>query len=204
MSETTHAGKGRVTIDRRELIYQGFVTFEKMTLTHPTRDGGSLTVVREVHDHGSGVAVLPVDEDRKTVLLVRQFRVPAYLDDNDGHIVEACAGLIDPGDDDLENTVRREAAEELGYAVHDLEQVGSVYSSPGIITETMTMFLGRYSPDDRLHDGGGLEHEGEDIEVLEWTCQELRDAVASGAIRCAKTLILAQALMMRRPKLFET
>ena len=193
---------GAVRIEDREVVYQGFVTFERMTVTHPARDGSELTVVREVHDHGSGIGVLPVDARRRTVLLVRQFRVPVYLDDGDGHLVEVCAGLADDDDPDLETTARREAAEELGYDVTYLSRVGHAYSSPGIMTETMTLFLAEYDEDSRLHEGGGIAHEGEDIEVLEWTCDQLRRAVVSGQIRDAKTIILAQALMLHRPELF--
>ncbi|MCW2308057.1 NUDIX domain-containing protein [Rhodobium gokarnense] len=191
-----------VRIEDREVVYRGFVTFERMTVTHPARDGSELTVVREVHDHGSGVCVLPVDPRRRTVLLVRQFRVPVYLDDADGHLVEVCAGLTDEGDADPETTARREAAEELGYDVTYLSRVGYVYSSPGIITEKMVLFLAEYGEDSQIHEGGGLAHEGEDIEVLEWTCDQLRQAVVSCQIRDAKTVILAQALMLHRPELF--
>lgn len=201
METSTDNESDAARIDERELLHKGFVSLERMTVTHPARDGASMTVVREIHDHGSGIAVLPVDEDRRTVLLVRQFRVPVFLDDGDGHLVEACAGLIEDGED-VEATVVREAAEELGYRVRDLEKVGSVYSSPGIVTERMTTYLAGYRPGDRLHDGGGLAHEGEDIEVLEWSCDALRDAVLTGKIRDSKLLVLAQALMLQRPELF--
>jgi len=202
MSAPAKPDEKAVTIDKREVVYKGFVTFERMTITHPTRDGGSLTVVREVHDHGSGVAVLPVDLDRRTVLLVRQFRIPVYLEDGDGDLVEACAGLADGDDVSLENTAIREAAEELGYRVSNLTRVCEAYSSPGIITERMTTFLATYGPQDKLDDGGGLAHEGEDIEVLEWSFDQLRQAMLSGRIRDAKTFILAQALVMAHPELF--
>ncbi len=201
METTTDIERDAARIDERELIHKGFVSLERMTVTHPTRHGTPLTVVREIHDHGSGVAVLPVDEERRTVLLARQFRVPVFLDDGAGDLVEACAGLIEDGED-VVATVMREAAEELGYRVHDLRQVGSVYSSPGIITERMTTFLASYRPSDRLDDGGGLAHEGEDIEVLEWSCDALRDAVRDGEIHDSKLLVLAQALMLHRPELF--
>lgn len=191
-----------VRIDDRERVYDGFVKLDRMTLTHRTRAGALLTVVREVHDHGSGVAVLPVDAERRTVLLVRQFRVPVYLDDGDGHLVEACAGLIDADDPDPETTAQREAVEELGFAVRDLRRVGTFYSSAGVVTERMTVFLAAYDPGDRCYGGGGLAHEGEDIEVVEWSCDRLRDALLAGAIGDAKLMIAAQALMLHRPELF--
>ncbi len=199
-------GPGSVRIVKSETLFDGFLSLEKYAISHETRDGGEIIVDRLVHDHGNAVAVLPVDAARRTVLVVRQLRLPVYLNggrEDGGLLVEACAGLIDGGDDTPEATAAREAEEELGYHIHDLALVGDVYMTPGSVTERAAFFLAAYDGEvDRVSDGGGLDYEGEDIEVLEWTCAELSDMLDKGAIRDAKLLLLAQALRLRRPELF--
>ncbi|HSM18780.1 MAG TPA: NUDIX hydrolase, partial [Hyphomicrobiales bacterium] len=99
---------------------------------------------------------------------------------------------------------RHEALEETGYEVADLEPVGAVFSSPGTLTERMHLFLARYAPDGRAHDGGGVDHEGEDIEVLEYPLDELARMAADGTIIDAKTLVVIERLRRRRPELFSS
>ena len=74
--------------------------------------------------------------------------------------------------------------------------------SPGSVTERLNLYLGTYSPADRTSEGGGLAQEGEHIEVLEWSCADLARAVRERTLRDGKTVILALALMARRPELF--
>ena len=206
MTEPNAARPDTVRIESRELLYDGFLKLENFTLSHGTRAGGRITVKRLVHDHGNAVAILPVDRERRTVLLARQLRLPVYLTggpQDDGYLVEACAGLRDGDGEGPGETAAREAEEELGYRVHDLELVGETYMSPGILTERTSFFLATYHGEaDRIADGGGLDHEGEDIDILEWSCDALWQAVQSGAVRDAKLMILAQALKLRSPELF--
>ena len=138
----------------------------------------------------------PFDPERHTVLLVRQFRLPAYLFDGDGHIIEACAGLLDGNDP--ADCARREAEEELGFAVRNLRRMASVYSTPGAVTERLTLFLADYSPADRQGDGGGHAHEGEDIEVLELPLDDARRLARDGGIVDAKTVLLLMYLERER------
>ena len=133
--------------------------------------------------------MLPYDQHRGTVLLVRQFRLPVHLNGGDGFIIEACAGLLD-GNDPAE-CARREAEEELGFRLSSLRKVASTFMSPGAVTERITLFLANYDHDHRIGEGGGVAHEGEDIEILEIPFNELRRLVKSGGIVDAKTVMLS-------------
>ncbi len=182
----------QIAIEKAEILSQRWARLTQYTIRYRRRDGRSETLLREVHDHGHGAAVLPYDRARGTVLLVRQFRLPAYLSSGDGMLIEACAGLLDGGD--AETCARREAEEELGYRVDKLRQVASTFMSPGAITERLTMFLADYGANTRIGAGGGHPHEGEDIEVLEMPLAEAWQMVLDGRIADAKTIMLLQFL----------
>lgn len=186
---------GPITIEKAEILSQRWSRLTQYTIRYRRRDGRSEILLREVHDHGHGAAVLPYDAARGTVLLVRQFRLPAYLNDGgDGMLIEACAGLLDGGD--AEACARREAEEELGYRLNDLRQVASTFMSPGAISERLAMFLAGYTESDRIGAGGGHHHEGEDIEVLELPLSEAWAMAGDGRIADAKTVILLQCLKL--------
>ena len=178
----------RVKIDAIETLSRRWADLKQYTLTYRRRDGRSETQVREVHDHGSGAAVLPYDATRGTVLLVRQFRLPAYLSGEPGDLIEVCAGLLDGNAP--EECARREAEEELGYRIENPREVASTFMTPGAVTERLTMFLADYSAEARIGDGGGHAHEGEDIEVLEMPFTEAWRMLLEGKIADAKTVML--------------
>ena len=182
----------KIVIEKVEILSQRWARLTQYTIRYRRRDGRSETLLREVHDHGHGAAVLPYDRARGTVLLVRQFRLPAYLSGGDGMLIEACAGLLDGGDP--EACARREAEEELGYRVGNLRQVASTFMSPGAITERLTMFLADYGVSSRIGAGGGHAHEGEDIDVLELHLADAWQMVLDGRIADAKTVMLLQFL----------
>ena len=184
--------KDRVTIQSVETLSHRWARLDRYVIDYRRRDGRIDRLIREVHDHGNGATVLPYDAARGTVLLVRQFRLPAFLNGSDGNLIEACAGLLD-GNEPAE-CARREAAEELGVHVRNLRQVASAYMSPGAITERIALFLADYGAADRFGAGGGHEHEGEDIEVLEMPFDEARQLIRSGGVADAKTLMLVMFL----------
>ena len=184
-----------VRIRSEETVYQGWARFKRYTFDVRRRDGTWQRLTREIQDHGNGVSVLPVDPDRGTVLLIRQFRLAARLGDHDGMLIEACAGLIDDGETP-EAAILREAEEELGYHLHDLRALFDLFTSPGAITERMAFFTARYTPADRIATGGGSAHEGEDIEVIEMTLDQAFAKVAGGEIADAKTVVLLQHLRL--------
>lgn len=180
--------KSRISIEKVEPLSRNWAKLDRYTVRYERQDGRTDLLVREVHDHGHGATVLPYDAKRGTVLLVRQFRLPAWLHDQDGFIIETCAGLLDG--DDPAVCARREAEEELGFRISNLRHVATTYMSPGAVTERLAMFLADYDHAARTGDGGGHAHEGEDIEVLELPFAELRAMVKDGQIVDAKTLML--------------
>ena len=152
-------------------------------------DGTWTEQKREVYDRGNGATILLRDETRDTVLLTRQFRLPAYLNGHpDGMLIEAPAGLLDG--DDAETAIRREAEEETGYRVEHVTRIGEYFMSPGSVTERVAFFTGSYRAGARVSDGGGLESEGEDIELVEVTLAEALAMVDRGEIVDGKTVLL--------------
>jgi nudix-type nucleoside diphosphatase (YffH/AdpP family) len=178
-----------------EVLSDDWAILKKVTFDYRRRDGSLETQVRQTYDRGNGAVILPYDPDRGTVLLVRQFRLPAYVSGHPEPLIEACAGLLDS--DDPETCIRREAEEELGYRLRDTEQVFHVFMSPGSVTERLMFFVARYAPEDRIHGGGGDAHEGEDIEVLEVSLDEALRMVDEGAIIDGKTIMLLQHIGLK-------
>jgi nudix-type nucleoside diphosphatase (YffH/AdpP family) len=178
----------RVRIERIETLSRGWADNQLYSVDYERRDGRREHLHREVHDHGHGAAVLPYDSQRQTVLLVRQFRLPAYLCGAGEDLLEACAGLLD-GNPPAE-CARREAREELGFDLKNIREVASTFMTPGAVTERITMFLADYREADRIGLGGGEAHEGEDIEVIELPCSEALAMAVEGRIIDAKTVML--------------
>ena len=179
-----------VRILKEELLADDWARLTKYTIDYRRRDGGHETQIRQVYDRGNGACILPIDPNRGTVLLVRQFRMPAYVTGHDPYLIETCAGLLD--DLDPEAAILKEAEEELGYRLRDIVRVFDLYMSPGSVSERLAFFTARYAPADRISDGGGALHEGEDIEVLELAFDEAMAMVRAGTIVDAKTVILLQ------------
>lgn len=143
---------------------------------------------REAYDRGNGATILLYNRRKGTVVLTRQFRLPAFLGGDHGWMIETAAGLLDgdePGD-----AIRREVAEETGYRIGEAREVLDIFMSPGSVTERIHVFLAEYDPDDRPTAGGGAEGENENIEVLELGFDEALGMIASGEIRDAKTVLL--------------
>lgn len=179
-----------VRIRSETLLSDFWGRLRKVSFDFTRRDGTVETQSREVYDRGDGAAILPFDPDRGTVLLVRQFRIPAYLNGHDGYLIEACAGVLEGRD--AEAAIRKEAQEELGYRFGKVTPVFEVFMSPGSVTERIACFTTTYSPADRISEGGGAAHEGEDIEVLELPLEQALGMIASGGIVDAKTIMLLQ------------
>jgi nudix-type nucleoside diphosphatase (YffH/AdpP family) len=157
-------------------------------------DGSWQRQSREIFDRKHAAAVLPIDPARGTVILVRQFRLPAYLTGHRAPLVEVIAGALDG--DEPEACARREAMEEAGVDVRELTLAYDCFMSPGAVTERMHLYVGTYSG--RSGKGGGLAHEGEDIEVLEMTLAQALAMLGRGEIVDAKTILLLQYAKDRR------
>jgi nudix-type nucleoside diphosphatase (YffH/AdpP family) len=186
----------RIRIRSVEVLSDDWAVLKKTIFDYRRSDGVWETQVRQTYDRGDGAVILPYDRNRGTVLLVKQFRYPAYATGHKEPLVEACAGLLD--EDDPETCIKREAEEELGYRLSDVRRLYAPYMSPGSVTERLWFFVADYSPGDRISDGGGHADEGEDIEVLELTLDEALAQIAKGEILDAKTIMLVQHLALER------
>lgn len=182
-------------IKTRRLMAQGWSSLTGLEVEARSKSGEVKILPREVADHGDGAAVLPLDPARGMVLLVRQWRAgAAFRGSHDGWLLEACAGLLDG--DSPEACVTREADEELGCHIQNIRLVADCFSSPGAVSERLVLFLANYTEASRIHKGGGLVHEGEDIEVIEMPLRDAFALIATGGIRDAKTIILLQQAVM--------
>ena len=174
-----------------QVLSDNWYVLRNVTCSLRRRDGQWQTMSREAYDRGNGAALLLFDPRRSTVVLTRQFRLPAFLNGcTDGLLIETCAGLLDG--DDPETCVRREAEEETGYRVRQPRKVFEAYMSPGSVTEKLHLFVAEYGPGDRIRSGGGLEREGEDIEVIEMPLADALAGIANGTIQDGKTIMLLQ------------
>ena len=196
MNEPDSRGGAEIAITATETLHEGWMRVRRVTVLLP--DGTKLT--REVEDHGEAACVLAYDTERKMALLVRQFRLPPFLVDRTAATLEAIAGIVETSSP--EACARREAQEEAGVRLGDLERVATAWSTPGMSTERVHLFLARYRREDRIGAGGGLDSEAERITVVEMPLAELAAAAAAGRIDDLKTLVLVQALMLRHPVLF--
>jgi nudix-type nucleoside diphosphatase (YffH/AdpP family) len=180
-----------VIVDGVELLAAGWHVLRRTRFRERDAAGAWVEKVAETYDRGNGATILLYDPERRTVLLTRQFRYPVYVNDHpDGMLLEAAAGLLD--EDDPETAIRREALEETGHAVAELEHVFDVYMSPGSVTERIHFFAAAYDAASRTGAGGGLAHEGEEIDVLEVDFDESLAMIRDGRIQDAKTIMLLQ------------
>jgi nudix-type nucleoside diphosphatase (YffH/AdpP family) len=179
----------------RQMLSDGFVTLERVTIEHDTRSGGRITVEREIHDHGNAATILLYDPLRKSVVLVRQVRVPVFLNGGDGWLIETPAGLLDG--EHPARAIAREAMEETGYRVENAEYLFDAYMSPGAVTERVSFFAAEIDLGQKAGEGGGLAEEGEDIEILELPLTQAFAMIATGEICDAKTIMLLQWARMR-------
>ena len=178
-----------------EILSDDWAVLTKHTFELKRRNGVWARQVRQSYDRGHAAVILPYDPVRGTVLLVRQFRLPVFLQGHREPLIEACAGLLD--DYDPETCIRLETEQELGYRLGAVRKIYDIYMSPGSVTERLSFFTAQYSPGDRVSGGGGDPGEGEDIEVLEMTLTDAMALVESGGIIDAKTVMLVQHLMLR-------
>lgn len=187
---------------RETLLSDNWYTLKTYTFELLRRDGRWQEQSREAYDRGNGAVILLYSREKKTVVLIRQFRFPVWINGHDGFLIEAAAGLLDNASP--EERIIAEAQEETGFRVTRIEPVFTAYMSPGSVTEKLYFFIAEYSPDDRQTGGGGLAEEGEDIEVLEWPLEQALQAIRDGEIVDAKTIMLLQHLALNSASLFAT
>lgn len=180
-----------VRILQSEVLSDDWYTLKKTTFEYQRRDGSWQRLSRETYDRGNGAVLLLFNAERGTVILTRQFRFPAFVNGSaDGMLIEACAGLLDG--DDPEACIRREVQEETGFQIQSPRKLFEAYMSPGSVTEKLHFFVAEYQAHQQTGEGGGMAHEGEDIEVLELPLIEALAMVHRGAIQDGKTIMLLQ------------
>ena len=187
----------QIKIQKTELLSDNWYLLNKVTFDYQKNDDSWITQKREVYDRGNGAAILLYNTAQKTVILTRQFRLPSYLNGNKtGMMIEVCAGMLDQ--DHPEQCIIRETEEETGYRIKKVEKIMETYMSPGAITEILHLFVGEYNESMKVSEGGGLEHEQENIEVMEMSYDEAYAMIASGEIKDAKTILLLQHAKIKK------
>jgi nudix-type nucleoside diphosphatase (YffH/AdpP family) len=184
------------SILERTIVYSGYMTVEKLRI----RLADGAIVSREVERHGNAAAVLPYDAERRCALVEHLFRAPVFSETGADMVEEACAGMIEHESD--EAAARREAGEELGVRLGDLELVARIWSSPGVSAERQSLFLAPYVPADRFGAGGGVVGEHEGITVVERPLRDLFRDIEAGRVVDGKLVTLLLALRFGKPALF--
>jgi nudix-type nucleoside diphosphatase (YffH/AdpP family) len=180
----------RIRVNDVRLLSDNHYTLKSTTFEWRRANGEWQTQRRETYDRGNGAVLLPYNLTRRSVVLVKQFRYPAYVNGYDDLMIEAAAGLLDNASP--EARIRAEAEEETGYRLGEITKVFEAFMSPGSVTEKLHFFIAEYEPGMRVGAGGGIASEGEDIEVLELPIDEALAMIASGRIVDAKTIMLLQ------------
>ena len=180
----------RIRIHNVETLSDDWFVLKKTTFDYRRSDGTWQRQSRETYDRGHGATILLYNRELRTVVLVRQFRFPAYGDHHDGFLIEAAAGLLDQASPEVR--IKAEVEEETGYRIGEVTKVFEAFMSPGSVTERLHFFVAEYDPASRPGSGGGLAEEGEDIEVLELPMERAMAMMASGEIADGKTIMLLQ------------
>ncbi|MEP7730367.1 GDP-mannose pyrophosphatase NudK [Marinomonas primoryensis] len=180
----------------KTLLSDSWYTLNKFSFELKDKNGQWQHQEREAYDRGNGATILLYNTEKKTVVLTRQFRLPTYVNGNhDGMLIESCAGLLDQ--DNPKECIKRETHEETGFHVESVTKIFEAYMSPGSVTEMLYFFVAQYSDHMKVSDGGGLEHEQENIEVLELDFQLACSMMDSGEIKDGKTIMLLQYVKLK-------
>ena len=180
----------RIRVQNVRLLSDDHYTLKTPTFEWRRASGEWQTQHRETYDRGDGATLLPYNLAQRSVVLIRQFRYPAYVNGCDDLLIETVAGLLD--NEAPEIRIRAEVEEEPGYRLGDIQKVFEAFMSPGAVTEKLHFFVAEYQPNMRIGSGGGLASEGEDIEVLELPFDQALAMIGDGRIADAKTIVLLQ------------
>lgn len=176
---------------KSKLLSNNYYILKKLTFDYKMSNGHWVTQSREVYNRGDGAGILLYNKEKQTVILTKQFRMPTYMNGNkDGLLVEITAGMLDL--DNPVDCIIRETEEEVGYRVKDVKKIYEAYTSPGVMTEKMHFFIAEYTQAMKVSNGGGLESEHEDIEVLEIPFINAVNMLNNGEIHDMRTIVLLQ------------
>jgi nudix-type nucleoside diphosphatase (YffH/AdpP family) len=178
----------RVRVQSVEVLSHDWYVLKKTTFDFLRNDGSWQRQSRETYDRGNGATILLYNRGRRTVVLTRQFRFPAFVNGYRGLLIETPAGLLE--ERSPEEAIRKEVAEETGYTVHDVRKVFEAFMSPGSVTEKLFFYVAEYEQAAKTEGGGGVLEDGEDIETIELNVEEALEGIASGSIQDGKTIML--------------
>ena len=181
----------RVKLRALKVLSDGYYTLRLASFDYQRRDGAWQHQERECYDIGDAAAVLPFDKARGTVILIRQFRWPAFEWGYSRLLIEVIAGKLDG--DTPPDCITKEAMEEAGVTLSNPRLVTHCFISPGAVKERASLYLANYDSRAPRGQGGGHEHEGEDIEVLEMPLDDALKMIERGEIADMKTILLLQA-----------
>ena len=188
----------RIKVSKVETLLEGWSKVVRVTYRQLRRDGVWEDQNRDLLDRGDGITALLYNRRMRKIILVRQPRVVATMNGIlSGETIEACNGLIEAGESPIA-CAKREIAEETGHEIAHLELVTSIYSSPGGSLEMVHLFLGEYAETTLVGTGGGLDGEGEDIEVMEVDLDQAMQWVSEGVVRDGRTIVLLQHVLIHR------
>lgn len=186
----------KIKVEKTEVLSNSWGILNEITFQLKNKNGEWEQQIRESYNTGDGATVLLYNKETKKVVLTRQFRLPTYLNGNPGgFLIEACAGLLDQ--DSPTECVIKEAKEETGYKISNPEKIFEVYMSPGSVTEIMHFFIAEYTNDMKVSEGGGVDEEQEDIQVLEMDFVKVWEMAKTGELKDAKTIMLLQHLKLQ-------
>ena len=181
-----------VKVTSTEILSDNFFPLKKVKYEMQTKEGSVEELTREVYFSSNGATVLLYNRETGKVILTRQFRIPTFLNNNStGMMIEACAGIVEE-DEDPSVGIIREIEEETGYKVQKVKKLFELYSTPGSVAEMIHYYVAEYTKEQKVGEGGGLEEENEDIDVIELPFEEAFAKIQSGEIKDAKTVILLQ------------
>ena len=191
MSFRRRFGSGDVRVLEDERVFDGYFRVHRRKFQHRGFDGDWCEpVVREVFERGDAVGVLPYDPDGDRLFLIEQFRAGSMGDGGGPWMLELIAGIVEPGEDDA-SVARREAEEEAGCSIDELEPIAAYYPSAGACPEHVRLFCGR-AVSAAVGEVRGLAGEGEDILVHEFSRDEILALLADGQITNGHTLVALQ------------
>lgn len=177
---------------KHNVLSSDWATLTRVDYDYKFENGNWKRLSRESYDRGNGTSILLFNKEKQTVILTKQFRMPAYANNKmDGMSIEVCAGAIDKNEAP-EVCIIREVEEEVGYKIKSAKKVMECYMSPGAVTEKMFLFVAEYADIMKINEGGGLDVEDEEIEVLEIPFPQTFKMIDDFIIKDAKTIMLLQ------------
>jgi nudix-type nucleoside diphosphatase (YffH/AdpP family) len=182
--------KPRIRVQHEKLLSDNWAILKTTTIDFQRNDGSWQQQQRETYDRGHGATILLYNLGKRSIILIRQFRYPAFVAGHDALLIETPAGKLDGLSP--EECIRAESEQETGYVVRYPCKVMEAFMSPGSVTERIYFYVAEYEPSDRISGGGGHAHEGEDIETLEVNIDEALAMIADGRIIDGKTIMLIQ------------